>query len=165
MSDPQPLDAKTLALATAQVIATQVRPIMEALAKDNEGEVVKALTPRPDDYQKVFVPDAVETARAGYTAARAGRLDLDYPSSEQSELRIYVAPAGMLGHDNELSRHFPGGYRAIAHLLNPHRVWAAWKYVRPSTGSGLAYDGLVFVDDHWVWFPKPYRVLGGQRIH
>jgi hypothetical protein len=22
-----------------------------------------------------------------------------------------------------------------------------------------AYDGLVWCDDHWAFFPKPYRVL------
>ena len=25
--------------------------------------------------------------------------------------------------------------------------------------SGLAFDGLVWCDDHWAWFPKPYRFL------
>ena len=44
-------------------------------------------------------------------------------------------------------------------LLDPHRVWARWKFVRPGEPSGMAYDGLVWVDDHWAWFPKPYRVL------
>ena len=38
-------------------------------------------------------------------------------------------------------------------------VWAAWKYVVPGATSGLAYDGLVWCEDHWSWFPRPYRVL------
>ena len=25
--------------------------------------------------------------------------------------------------------------------------------------NGMAYDGLVWIDDHWAWFPKPFRVL------
>src|SRR5437667_82451 len=82
-----------------------------------------------------------------------------YPSSEQTALLCYVAPAGMLAEENELSWYFPGGYRAIAPWLNPHRVWVRWKHVKPGETSGLAYDGLVWIDDHWTWFPKPYRAL------
>ncbi len=76
-----------------------------------------------------------------------------------SDFRIRIAPAGMLTYDNELSRHFPGGYRTVAVLLNPHRTWVAWKVIAPGHSAGMAYDGLVWLDDHWVWFPKPYRVL------
>jgi hypothetical protein len=65
----------------------------------------------------------------------------------------------MLASDNELSRPFPGGYRAIAAKLNPNRIWVRWKFCRPGETAGMAYDGLVWVDDHWAWFPKPYRAL------
>lgn len=27
---------------------------------------------------------------------------------------------------------------------------------------GMAYDGLIYVNGHWAWFPKPWRVLGGD---
>jgi hypothetical protein len=66
----------------------------------------------------------------------------------------------MLREDNELSRQFPQGYRAIAHWLNPNRVWIAWKYIKTGQSSGQAFNGLVWVDDHWAWFPKPFRALG-----
>jgi hypothetical protein len=59
----------------------------------------------------------------------------------------------------DLVRPFPEGYHAIVPLLDPHRVWVCWKYTRPGAASGLAYDGLVWCDDHWAWFPKPYRML------
>jgi hypothetical protein len=65
----------------------------------------------------------------------------------------------MLGDENDLSRQFPQGYRAIAKWLQPGRVWVAWKYLKPGAQSGDAYNGLVWVDDHWAWFPKPFRVL------
>ncbi|HWO61148.1 MAG TPA: hypothetical protein VNO31_14065 [Umezawaea sp.] len=47
----------------------------------------------------------------------------------------------------------------MADLLVPTRVWAAWKYRSPNSSAGLSYDGLVWCDDHWAFFPKPYRVL------
>lgn len=78
---------------------------------------------------------------------------------DQTELVVNLSPAAMLGAENELSCHFPGGYRKIAAHLDPQRVWVAWKYRRPGESSGMAFDGLVRVDDHWAWFPKPYRVV------
>ncbi|TMQ06352.1 MAG: hypothetical protein E6J91_38110 [Deltaproteobacteria bacterium] len=27
---------------------------------------------------------------------------------------------------------------------------------------GMAYDGLIYVNNHWAWFPKPWRALGGS---
>jgi hypothetical protein len=84
---------------------------------------------------------------------------MDLPSGNQREVLVYAAPAGMLAEYNEVSRLFPGAYRGLAPLLNPHRAWVAWKYVRAGERSGLAYDGLVWCDDHWSWFPKPYRAF------
>jgi hypothetical protein len=154
---------RTSALASIELIRAQVTPILEALARDHSGETVQLLRPHPDDYARVFVGAAVEVARQTYEAMWNTALNLAYPSSEQTVLLCYVAPAGMLADDNELSRHFPGGYKAIAPWLNPHRVWVCWKYVRPGETSGLAYNGLVWCDDHWAWLPKPYTVLRGLR--
>jgi hypothetical protein len=65
----------------------------------------------------------------------------------------------MLADENDLSLQFPRGYRSIAHWLQPERIWLAWKYLAPGAQSGVAYNGLVWMDDHWAWFPKPFRVL------
>ena len=80
----------------------------------------------------------------------------------RAELDIHLAPAGLLAQVHPLSRPFPGGYRGIAALLDPHRVWAAWTVRAPGQRQGMAYDGLVWLDDHWAWLPKPYRVLAGM---
>ena len=53
--------------------------------------------------------------------------------------------------------HVRDAARAIAHLLQPQRVWVAWKLIAPGQDAGMAYDGLVWLDDHWAWFPKPFR--------
>ena len=79
---------------------------------------------------------------------------------ERLTLRVDAAPAGMLGEDNGLSNCFPGGYRALAPHLVAGRIWFVWRYLQPGETSGVRYDGLVHLDDHWAWFPKPYRVVG-----
>jgi hypothetical protein len=151
--------ARAMALASAGAIELAVRPLLEALARDDSGEIVARLRPRPDDYEKAFRADAVDVARAHYQALRYDASELRRSAPEPSQLRVFVAPAGMLGEDNELSRHFPGGYRNAAPWLDPHRVWVCWKYLRAGASSGVSFDGLVWCDDHWAWFPRPYRVL------
>jgi hypothetical protein len=151
--------AQDAALMTAALLAEQVKPLLAALARDIHGAVLAQLLPRAADFERVFEgAETVAQARAAYAEPRP-RAAWERPRGDQTQLRVHVAPAGMLGENNALSQHFPGGYRSIAPFLNPHRVWVAWKYTRPGESSGLSHNGLVWCDDHWAWFPKPYRAL------
>jgi hypothetical protein len=119
----------------------------------------EAFKPRPGDAAKAFVGEAAARAEAAYDRFWAAPPPLPRIDAARSGLVIHLAPAGMLGADNLLSRPFPGGYRAIAGRLDPHRIWAAWDFVQPGAASGVAFDGLVWCDDHWAWFPRPYQML------
>ena len=157
---PSQSQARAAALAAMSVLRAQLEPLLWAIARDGTGQMAAELRPHDDDYERVFTSDSVAMARAGYARLFA-QPHLPKPADAgQTRLLSHLAPAGMLADDNELSRPFPGGYRAIANRLNPHRVWVRWKFCRPGETAGMAYDGLVWVDDHWAWFPKPYRVLG-----
>ncbi|WP_066341953.1 Imm49 family immunity protein [Azohydromonas lata] len=150
--------ARAVALAAAAAVSAQLRPLLEALGQDRDGVLAASLRPRAGDYALAFAPAVADAARDAYEAlwAEPPRVRLAVPGSR---LVCHVAPAGLLGGANELSRSFPGGYRGVAALLDPHRVWVAWKLLPPGQDAGMAYDGLVWLDDHWAWFPKPYRVL------
>ncbi|WP_433383569.1 Imm49 family immunity protein [Actinoplanes sp. CA-142083] len=151
-------DSRTQAGVSITVLRLQLEPMLEAIAVDRTGVALREMRPRDEDYAKTFTPGTVERARSRYEELWAGPLDFRRPDPE-ARVEIHVAPAGMLGDANELSRFFPGGYRSIAGLLMPKRVWAAWRYVTPGQTAGLSYDGLTWCDDHWAWFPKPYRLL------
>lgn len=146
------------ALAAIEALKEQLAPLLQSLGSDQSGQVIAALRPRDEDYGRAFMPEVAQSARQAYEALwktpppAAG-------GAPGARLKMHVAPAGMLAYENELSQGFPSGYRAIAALLDPHRVWVAWKLVPPGQDTGMAYDGLVWLDDHWAWFPKPYRVL------
>jgi hypothetical protein len=159
VAPPGDAQAREQALLVASVVGELARPLLTALASDVSGAVREGLRPRAEDYAKVFLPAAVDRARAWFESLWAEGLEMDLPSGNQRELLVHVAPAGMLAEYNEVSRLFPGAYRGLAALLNPHRAWVSWKYVRAGERSGLAYDGLVWCDDHWTWFPKPYRAF------
>ncbi len=154
------LPSEALAMAGVALLREQLTPLLHALGRDRDGSLTAQLRPRPDDYARAFLPSCVDAARAAFEAiwAEPPRVSSALPGSE---LKVQIAPAGMLAHDNALSWGFPGGYKRVAPLLNPHRVWVAWKLIAPGKSAGMAYDGLVWLDDHWAWFPKPYRVLAG----
>ncbi len=147
--------AQVASLLGIEVLKTHLVPLLQALARDPDGRVAATLQPHESDFTSAFTPAAAPAAISAYASAPQARV----ASADGSELEIALAPAGMLADDNELSRQFPSGYRSIAHLLAPQRVWARWKYVRPGEKSGMAYDGLVWLDERWVWFSKPYRAL------
>lgn len=151
--------ARVAAALSIEVIRAQITPLLEALAADISGELVAQLRPREEDYARIFIGAAADIARAVYTTLWTQSPPRTAQPALPVEVRCFVAPAGMLAEDNELSCHFPQGYRAIAQWLQPQRIWVAWKYLQPGELSGQAYNGLVWVDDHWAWVPKPFRVL------
>jgi len=150
--------APALAAASIALLEQQVRPLLLALAQDPAGPALESVRPRDSDADRAFTASAAAAARQAYADVwrQPPRIQR---ASAQARLTSHFAPAGMLADDNALSRFFPGGYRAIAPLLDPHRVWVAWKMIEPGHDAGMTYDGLVWLDDHWAWFPKPYRVL------
>jgi hypothetical protein len=157
------IEDMTAALAAAAGLKELLRPVLMRLRGADYRQAVAALEPRAEDYARVFVGEAAERARRRYEELWRAPPPFPPPDPTRSDLRIDLAPAGMLAGDNLLSKRFPVGYRAIAHLMVPERIWAAWEFVEPGRDSGLAFDGLVWCEDHWAWFPRPYLMLGAPE--
>jgi hypothetical protein len=34
-----------------------------------------------------------------------------------------------------------------------------WELMAEDAEEGVAFDGLVWIDDHFAWFPKPWRFI------
>jgi len=116
------------------------------------------LCPKLEDYEQVFQPDAVYLAQQGYELIWS-ESPFPEPKPGQEQVLVYSALAEELGSESERSQLFPGGYQRIAQNLLPHRLWLTWKYVKRGENSGMAYDGLVWLEGRFAWFPKPWRVL------
>nr|WP_145547123.1 hypothetical protein [Variovorax boronicumulans] len=155
-----PDQAQAQTLAAAALICEDVLPLLQALGGAQGAALAASLRPRPEDYAAVFQPDAAQAARQAFDAVWDAQPPHPARAPAGARIRCHAAPAGMLADENLLSRPFPGGYRALAPLLQPQRVWLAWKVIAPGRDAGMAYDGLVWLGERWAWFPKPYRVLG-----
>lgn len=153
-------DPQLQMLARRQAFSSEARlavaPFLST-TKDRD-ELTKALRPRPGDAAKVFLAElgpAVEAAvdRLWESGVRIG------PDSGQTEVSARVAFKQDFDEDAPHTREFAQAYKALADYIQPNRPWVSWTYHEPGKEKGTRYDGLVWIEDHWAFFPKPWRLL------
>ena len=119
---------------------------------------VQTLKPSRADIEQLFDDVLIDAALQGIEKLFADpNLRLEHLTPD-TRIEVFASPAGLLRWPNMLSNKFPGGYRDIAGWMNPKRVWMCWKLVSPA-GDSTLYDGLVWLDDKWLWLPKIFRYL------
>lgn len=121
------------------------------------------LAPTQADFKTYFVKAVVGKAENVYGPAweknqivigpkpGAGQTELIIWSSTTDEIKSWTGVA---------AKQFPGGYQRIGKDLNPGITVYRFKFVKPGETLGMAYDGLVFMNNHWTIFPKPWRAVG-----
>jgi hypothetical protein len=144
-------------------VGQAVRPLLEALVDPARREgALASIRPREGDAARVFQGSAADLAALDARYARLWEADpprVRAPAASVT-LRIVVATAGMLLPDAPMAKAFPPSWARVAERLRPERTWVAWSYVPTGPGRANDYDGLVWIDDRWAWFPAPWRVLG-----
>ncbi len=127
----------------------------------DHGALAKNLIPKSGDYAAVFVGDAAAKAKTAYekqfkNVGGAGKLS----KPGQTELLLWAASSeDIKAWKGNAEKKFPGGYKRVGDKIKPGLTWIRWKFVKPGETSGMAFDGLVFVNGHWAWFPKPWKAL------
>lgn len=81
------------------------------------------------------------------------------PAPEQTDLLIVATTTDELKVNSDIRDKFPGGYGSVLSYMNDGFPIVRFKFVEPGESSGRAFDGLIFVNDHWVLMPKPWRSL------
>jgi hypothetical protein len=150
------VEARVGVLGQLRLLAEGARAFLHRL---NERSYVAGLAPRRADMVRLFDEDLAEPMADAVMAEWARPPAVD-PGQQYSELSITAATAGLLRFPSELSDKFPRGYRDIAPWLKPDRTWLTWAWSDGRGGPGVRYDGLVWLDDRWVWVPKVHRLLG-----
>ncbi len=146
--------ARMDARASLRLLAESAAPLIERLG---DADYVQSLCPTRKDCLRLFDEDLADDIAAG--AAKLYREPFTAnPGDRYTELESTAAPAGMLRWHNELSNKFPQGYRSIAGWMVPDGIWMTWAVKSPEGGS-VRYDGLAWVDDHWIWLPKAFRIV------
>jgi len=98
------------------------------------------LEPHPLDYERVFKGRAASSALKAYLGLWGQIRPAIVPGPDHTEVKVTAC----------LSEWFASGNGVI---------WVAWKYVGPGKLESLDYDGLVWLDNYFAWFPKPFHIL------
>jgi hypothetical protein len=154
---PPPLEQLQAELSRATEAAASVLPALPRLAGPEWSTLVEEFRPRDEDFVRVFTEPEPFVSLYRTVWAQIPRSSGVKP--EQTQVRAVAATTQLLRFPNAASDAFPGGYRRIVHLLTDGQVWLSWKYVRPGSTVGTAFDGLTRLDDRWAWFPHPWRAL------
>lgn len=81
------------------------------------------------------------------------------PKPDYTDLYVVRATTQQLTRGDAVLRDFPGGYKDVLAYMQGEYPIVRFKFVRPGETSGLAFDGLIFINGHWVLMPKPWRGL------
>jgi hypothetical protein len=123
---------------------------------------IGSLRPEVGDYERVFVEEAAAHARTSYESLWNASFTVRVRPA-QIELHVAAATVEELIEGTGAGLHFPGGYRDAARFFRPDHVWVCWELREPGAPAGMAFDGLVAIDDRWAWFPKPWRHMPARR--
>lgn len=125
----------------------------------DKAALTKKLRPTSRDYRTVFKGVTAKKAEAGYQAPWDQGKIIIRGKPGQTELLVWSATTQELQKGTGDSGSFPGGYAKIASNFKEGLTFYRFKFVKPGESLGFAWDGLIFVNGHWVIFPKPWRVL------
>jgi hypothetical protein len=138
------------AAAAKEVLAAFTKPGADAAA------LTAALRPKPADYDAVFAADAVPKVKAALEPIWDSPKAVLKPAGDQTHVNLVSATPDQLAKG---VAGCPEGYKDIADKLDPKIVVYCGEFVKPGDKLGLSVDALVYVNDHWALFPKPFRAL------
>lgn len=108
--------------------------------------------------------------RAVYAAPLADRLIAAYaemfkpgvaigPNPGQTEVLLWGSTTDALRAGAPALADFPGGYKEVQGFLQGSHPIFRFKFVEPGEQLGMAFDGLIFINNRYVLMPKPWRVM------
>ena len=136
------------------------KALLEGFLKSDADRKTMTSSLRPDaaDFDAIFTSDVVANARAAYDEKWKEEPVVEAREG-QTELQMWKATTEQLRNGSGDASEFPSGYKKIADKLKPGLTFYRFKFVKPGDKHGNAFDGLVFVNGHWVMVSKPYRYL------
>ena len=131
--------------------------LMKFLAPNaDRAALTKPLRPTKADYAALFDAPTAAKLQPQYDEHWDKEQMVIEPKAGQTELKLSSATS----EDLQAGKgDFPGGWKKVAPHLTPHQTWYRFKFVKPGEDLGMAFDGLTFVNGHWVITPKPWHGL------
>lgn len=168
-------EASLIALVNASTSQKPKPETAEAAAPGSEGEARQILSafldPNADHVAltQAILPTEADV-RAVYAEPLASALWTSYqeqmgpgvsfaPKQGQTALVVVYATTRALFDRKPVLEEFPGGYKDVLQYFKADVPIVRFKFVEPGETLGLAFDGLIYVNNRWVIMPKPWRSL------
>ena len=117
-----------------------------------------ALLPSESDVHAVYHDPLASKMAVTYAAAFKPGISFK-PKPEHSDIYMFYSNTSNLRGGTQDLNEFPGGYKKVIQYMKPGIPIVRFKFVKKGETSGLAFDGLVYVDGRWTLLPKPWRSL------
>jgi hypothetical protein len=127
--------------------------------------LTRQLRPSSEDFKAVFKPEVVKQVEQGYRQPWEEGKIVIRGQPGQTELLLWSATTEELKNQGGEAAAFPAGYAVAAVYFKDGLRIYRFKFVRPGDELGFAWDGLIYINGHWAFFPKPWRVIPGLVIN
>ena len=127
--------------------------------KADHAALTKSLKPTTSDYKAMFDTATAAKVEAAQSKDWATNKAVIKPKPNQTDVKVWSASGADLAAGKGSAKEFPSGYKKIAKHLAPTVLFYRFKFVESGKDQGTAYDGLAFVNGHWVIAPKPWKAL------
>lgn len=124
-----------------------------------------SLRPTSSDYHAMFDAKSAVKIEAGQAKEWNSHKAIIKPKAGQTEVKLWTATGAELAKGSGSAKEFPAEYKKVGKHLQASVTFYRFKFVEPGKDTGTAYDGLAFVNGHWVIAPKPWRALEGKGTH
>jgi hypothetical protein len=124
--------------------------------------LTRSLRPTSGDYKSMFDAATAGKIEAGQAKEWNSNTAAIKPKPKQTEIKVWGATGADLAAGKGAANEFPPGYKKIAKHLAPEVTFFRFKFVEPGKDVGTAYDGLAFVNGHWVISSQPWRALDAK---
>jgi hypothetical protein len=124
--------------------------------------LTRSLRPTTSDYKSLFDAATASKIEAAHAKDWDSGKAVIKPKPGQTEIKIWGASGADLATGKGDAKEFPGGYKKVGKHLVATQLFFRFKFVEAGKDQGTAYDGLAFVNNHWVIAPKPWKAVDGK---
>ena len=127
---------------------------------DTRNALSRALKPSSADVKAVFADTAIQNLVITYTNRifeKERFRVLIFP--DYTEVHVWTASVKDFENGTGEAIEFPSNFLKVVPYLKEDLIFHRFKFVQGGYFSGAGYDGLIYINGHWVLFPKIWEVL------
>lgn len=122
--------------------------------------LTQALLPTEAEVKAVYAEPLGSALWADYAAQMTPDVAFA-PKADHNDLLIVHTTTRALFDQQPVLQEFPGGYKEVLQYLKVDVPIVRFKFITSGETLGLAFDGLIYLNNRWVIMPKPWRSLPG----